>query len=657
MALDQTDRYLQIKFPDLGTKGAAILEEFQGEESLSQPFLYRLSILSEEKELDPTKIVGKKVEFQVQYNKDDKVPFHGMVLSLTRVQMDVEDKLYRYRLEVVPHVWFLKFRSDNRIFQEKTALEIVQEVLKDEKIEVVTKTSATYKKREYCVQFGESDFDFVSRLLEEEGIFYYFERTETSHKLVLGDDIKAYQNAKENEPIFSGDRETSGAADLVEWEQTTEFVTGNYLQNDHNFQTFGAKNEGKSKSSLTLKSAQTQEVYEYPAGYDFGDKPETTKEEMKRWPEIRLQELEVPAEIVRGESHCYSWTPGFKFKKDSVEYVLTSVTHRYSDSFGVSVGSSEDPIPDEQHNFFTAMKATRVFRPLRVTPPSRIYGVQSAKVVGPSKKEVHTDQFGRVKVQFHWDRLGKNDDKSSCYIRVAQQWAGKDRGFWFLPRVGDEVLIQFINGDPDRPVIVGSVYNDQNTIPKAQPDNKQMPDASLISGIWTQTSDKGTAQTRHELIFNDTKEKELITFKSQKDFKRIVKNNDELEVGLETKDKGDQTITIQNDQTITLNEGNQTMTLKKGNREVNLDQGDDTLTVKQGNFTIAVKSGEMMLEAAKKITLKVGPSTIVLEPAGIKINGTKLELTGTASAKLTAPTTDVNGDGMTNIKGGLVNIN
>ncbi|HSG68972.1 MAG TPA: type VI secretion system tip protein TssI/VgrG, partial [Planctomycetaceae bacterium] len=371
MALDQTDRFLKVHFPDLGKQDVGILEEFQGEESLSQPFLYRLSIFSEEKELDPTKIVGKNVEFQVQYNRAEKIPFHGIALSLTRAQMDQEDTFFRYRLEVVPRFWFLKFRSDNRIFQEKTALEIIEAVLKDEKVEFVKKTSATYKKREYCVQFGESDFDFVSRLMEEEGIFYYFERAEKSHKLVLGDDIKAYQNAKENEPIFSGDRETAGAADLIEWEQTTEFVTGNYLQNDDNFQKFWTSNEGKSKGALTLKSAQTQEVYEYPAGYDLGDQPETMNDEKQRWPKIRLEELEVPAEIVRGESLCFSWTPGFKFKKDSAEYVLTSVTHRYTDVGGMSAGSADEPILDERHNFFTAMKATRVFRPLRVTPPSR----------------------------------------------------------------------------------------------------------------------------------------------------------------------------------------------------------------------------------------------------------------------------------------------
>ncbi|HSG71949.1 MAG TPA: type VI secretion system tip protein TssI/VgrG, partial [Planctomycetaceae bacterium] len=274
----------------------------------------------------------------------------------------------------------------------------------------------------------------------------------------------------------------------------------------------------------------------------------------------------------------------------------------------------------------------------------------SAKVVGPSNQEVYTDKFGRVKVQFPWDRLGSENEKSSCYIRVAQQWAGKDRGFWFLPRVGDEVLVQFINGDPDRPVIIGSVYNDKNTIPKAQPNKKELPDAgaSLISGIWTKSSADGSDATRHELLFDDKLGAELITFQSEKDFKRIVKNNDELTVGLEKKDPGDQTITIHNNQTITLN---------KGNREVNLDQGNDTLTIKQGNLTINAKAGEVMLEAAKKITLKVGSSTIVLEAAGVKINGTKVELTGTASAKLTAPTTDVNGDGMTTIKGGIVNIN
>ena len=278
-------------------------------------------------------------------------------------------------------------------------------------------------------------------------------------------------------------------------------------------------------------------------------------------------------------------------------------------------------------------------------------GPQSAKVVGAKGQEILTDKYGRVKIQFPWDRLGKYDDKSSCFVRVAQSWAGAKRGFQFTPRVGDEVLVEFMNGDPDRPIITGSVYNADNMPPWT------LPDDAHISGIKTLSTDKAKAKNFSELHFDDKIGKEKIYFHAERDFVRIVENNDELKVGFDAKDKGDQTIDIYNDRTITIDKGNDTFLLKTGNRETTLDKGNDTVTIKQGNQVVSIKAGEQTTEAAKSITFKVGGSSIKIEPAGITIKSAKISVLADLKAEVKGTLVDIFGSGVTTVKGGLVKIN
>jgi type VI secretion system secreted protein VgrG len=312
-------------------------------------------------------------------------------------------------------------------------------------------------------------------------------------------------------------------------------------------------------------------------------------------------------------------------------------------------------------------------------------------VVGKSGEEIWTDKYGRIKVQFHWDRYGKNDENSSCWVRVAQVWAGKQWGAMFIPRVGQEVLVDFLEGDPDRPIVTGGVYNADQMPPYALPENQTQ------SGLKTRSTKAGDEKSFNELRFEDKKGAEQIYFHAEKDFERVVENNDSLKVGFEKKDKGDQSIAVFNnrtlsvgddaasdgsetvtikknrtatlkegdesltvkmgDRTVKLDQGNDSLTLAQGNRTVKLDGGNDSLTLTQGNRTVKLTAGKCTIEAGQGITLKVGANSIEITQQGITIKGLQTQVQGTAQLTLSGPMTTVKGDGMLTLQGGLVKIN
>jgi type VI secretion system secreted protein VgrG len=362
------------------------------------------------------------------------------------------------------------------------------------------------------------------------------------------------------------------------------------------------------------------------------------------------------------------------FEAEQQEYLLTAVEHLASEGVGF-VGGGGDGM---YSNTFTCIPAARVYRPARTTRQPIVQGPQTAVVVGPSGQEIYIDDKGRAKVQFHWDRLGQNDDKSSCWVRVSQGWAGNAWGILFHPRIGQEVVVDFLEGNPDRPLITGRVYN-ANQVTDA--DACKTPTQSVIR---TRSSPNGAADNFNELRFEDAKDSEKITFHAEKDFERIVENNDVLKVGFEKQDKGDQTIDIYNHRTVTLaegtdtlnvkkldrvvaidkghdkltvSEGNRTVTVSKGNLEETISQGNHTITVSQGDQTITISAGKCTIEAGTSIELKVGSSSIKIEASAITIASSDVSVTGQMSAEVGSPSTTVKGDGNLTLKGGMVAIN
>eukprot|EP00913_Durusdinium_trenchii_P028467 g26695.t1 len=389
---------------------------------------------------------------------------------------------------------------------------------------------------------------------------------------------------------------------LTKWERQIEFTTGNYATTDYDFESPSTDLMTKEKTVIKTKGFSDYEIYEYPGGY-------TKTADGKPIAVARMEAFESSYETVTGTGNCLSFSPGNKFKLKShpvkdeagLKYVLTEVNHKAFEPTLLSIGTNEgvdDADTPLYINQFKCIPAKTTFRPLLQTPTPRIQGLQTAVVVGAKNKEIFTDKYGRIKIQFHWDREGKFDDKSSFWVRVAQSWAGSKRGTLFTPRVGDEVVVDFLDGDPDRPLVVGSLYNKDNVTPY------KLPDEAAHSGIKTFSTDKGKAKNFNELLFVDTIGKEQIYFHAERDFERVVENDDKLKIGFETKDPGNQTIDIFNDRTVTIDKGIDTLSIKTGDRKVNVDKGDHLVTIKQGNYKLDVTAGKSEMIAAQKLLLK-----------------------------------------------------
>jgi type VI secretion system secreted protein VgrG len=299
----------------------------------------------------------------------------------------------------------------------------------------------------------------------------------------------------------------------------------------------------------------------------------------------------------------------------------------------------------------SAIAKTQQFRAAHRTPKPVVRGPQTAIVVGPAGEEIYTDQYGRVKVKFHWDRAENKDETSSCWIRVSQPWAGKGWGAITIPRIGQEVIVDFLEGNPDQPIITGRVYNADQTVPYALPDN------ATQTGIKSRSTKAGGQDNFNEIRMEDKKGQEEIYIHAEKDMNVVVENNATLKIGFDKKDKGNQTIDIYNDRTTTLEQGNDKLQLKQGNREVVLDMGNHTLSIKQGNQETKVDLGKSTLEAMQSIELKVGQNSIKIDQSGITIKGMMIKIEGTAMAEVKSPMTTIKGDGMLTAKGGIVMIN
>ena len=433
-----------------------LLRAFRGEERISGLFEFRLEMVSEDNAIDFSSIVGKPVTVTLTLSSDTEHYLHGIVGKF--VQEETNLRLTRYFAEIHPWLWLLTKTSDCRIFQNKSTPEILEALFSDLGFtDFRNELKNTYDKREYCVQYNESAFNFVSRLMEEEGIFYHFEHSEDKHTLVLGDDADAHKTCPglEGTPVQFRHSLVDHTQDLAITRCLVEeqVVSGTFAHDDYNFETPNTDLKVESQS----KTPKFR-VYEYPGGFlkkDAGEKRAN----------MRLDALEQPQKVIRGDGFVRAFVAGHKFElKDHYRadvnqtYVLQSVSH---------AGTQET-----YTNSFTAFPADVSYRPPRQTAKPRISGTQTAIVVGKAGEEIWTDKYGRVKVQFHWDQLGKKDENSSCWIRVDYGWAGKQWGGIFLPRIGQEVIVSYLEGDPDCPLITGAVYNSEQVVPYTLPDEQ-----------------------------------------------------------------------------------------------------------------------------------------------------------------------------------------
>lgn len=608
------------------------LNRIYGEEAIGELFAFHLEMSSADTAIDFAAIVGRSATVKLALEGTAVRIFNGVVTRFT--QTGGRPGSATYRAELRPWLWWLTLDVDARIYQRKTAPEIIVGLFQELGFtDFRDSLSGTYVKRDYCVQYNESAFDFVSRLMEEEGIFYYFEHADASHTMVLVDDGEHYGSctglatARYQETGSSRD-----ALDLVfRCEAEQRVVPGKFESNDYNFETPSTQLKGSADGA-----ADRMRVYQYPGGYaDSGGGQALAA--------VRMQALEQVSRSIRGASTCRAFTAGCKFalaghyREDlNASYVLRRVAH--------------DANHDQYSNSFEAYPLSLPFRPPLRTPKARIYGTQTATVVGKSGEEIWTDQYGRVKVQFHWDQRGKKDEESSCWIRVAQGWAGQGFGSFFLPRIGQEVIVSFLDGDPDRPLVTGGVYNATQTVPDPLPGNQTR------SVIRSQSSKGGGGA--NEIRFEDKKDSEELYLHAQKDMTTLVENDRSTKVakGNDTLlvDKGTRSVTVGGDETHA-SKANFTHTVTK-NYELTVD---GNLTIKVSG-SVSIKAGTSLAsEAGTSLSNKAGTSlsneagTSLDNKAGTTLtNDAGISLNNKASASQT-----VDGGGMLTLKGGIVKIN
>ena len=644
MAMGQDPNRIGIEAASF-KEGDLTLTGFSGREAFSEPFLFSLELLSENHDIAADDLVGGKVDVWMEMESGDKRYFNGIIRAFAAGARSGDGRRM-YRAEMVPVLWLLSQRSDCRVFQNKSAAEVIEEVLKDAGVPNVTNSlTASRPKREYCVQYRETDLDFISRLMEEEGIFYFFKHEKGKHSLVLADAASAYSSGEDKDLLYdSGGRRTHL---LDTWDHTYRVIPAKWVQSDYSADAPADPVLSDAPTKIKLKANKGLERFEYPGGY-------TEKGEGGRLTGYRMEAEEAVHEVVTAGGTYRTLRVGEKFtmheheikSEESKQWVITALEH----------AASEDGV--DYRATFSAIPAATVFRSRRALCKPVIQGMQIGVVTGPKDEIVYTDDKARVKVQFYWDREGQKNEKTSCWVRVAQATAGGGWGSMFIPRVGHEVLVSFLEGDPDRPVVTGSMYNGTNK-PPFDPSSKKG-----WSGITTDTLAKD--RKGNELRLDDTDGKEQIYFYALKDFERKVEHNDKITL-------------VKGDRTVELSEGNLATTLKKGNATFDLDEGDYTTTLKKGGHTvtlsdgdlaIAVKKGKSSLNAnnsieqvSKKITLKansslelkVGGNSIVINSGGItlKAGGSKIQL---VSAAITAKSTvvKIKGDSMMKAESGAV---
>jgi type VI secretion system secreted protein VgrG len=516
----------------------------------------------------------------------------------------------------------------------------VGKVLKDAGIsDYQFHTYGTYPVRDYCVQYRESSLNFISRLLEEEGLFYFFSHTDTKHTIIFADKNTVGGACPGQETAeYSFDQEGwvgEGEEGVATLERIETAFTGKAALTDYNF-------ENPSLNLLENLGSVNEEAFDYPGEY-------TAKEDGSRYTRIRLEEREALQFVVNGSSRCRAFRPGYTFKlkghyrsDTNIEYFLTVVTHEALDS---TYRQDKDK-SHRYNNTFKAIPKSVPYRPPRDTMRPTVHGLQPALVVGKAGEEIWVDKYGRVKVQFYWDRLGKKNENSSCWLRVSQIWAGKNWGWMTIPRIGQEVLVDFLEGDPDRPIIVGRVYNADQMPPYTLPDNQTQ------SGIKTRSSKGGTGDNCNEIRFEDLKGSEMLTVHAEKDMDTSVENNDTqlVQNNRTINVNGTHTETIVKDTGITVTQGNHSLTLNQGNQSTDLDMGNQSTSIKVGNQTTTLDLGKVATTAAQSITLTVGGSSITINQMGVTIQGMMIKITGNLM-------TQVQGNGILILKGGITLIN
>jgi len=609
-----------------------LLTEMTHEAGVSQPFSIRIRALSEDKNLNIKSLLRTQATVRINLTDDLEAPtmkyLNGKVIRAS--VLEESEFLTEYEVEMIPWFSFLKLHQDCRIFQNKTTQEIVEIIFGDlQYTDYSFDLQGSGTPREYCVQYRETTFDFISRLLEEEGYWYYFKHEDGKH-------IMQISNANSKFPVCTKKTIHYDTTKNTEWED--EILASQYskiartsveTRRDYNFENPSLD----LTSSLTSgNTGGSEELYDYPGMYLQKSQGDSIVDLL-----IDHHDSHVTMATIKTGTRALACgnrvTVSDHFHGAvNTEMVILEIRERTSFSGYRSTALNPDSADELQvfkySNECVVIPNEGDYRPQRKTPIPMVRGIQTAVVVGPSNEEIYTDKYGRIKVQFHWDRLGKKNEDSSCWIRFSTAWAGKNWGMISIPRIGQEVVVDFLEGHPDRPLVIGSVYNAEQMPPYA------LPGSATQSGIKSRSSKQGGADNYNEIRFEDLKGSEDFVIQAEKDMNTLVKN----------------------DRNTTIRDGNDSLTIEKGDRSTDVQTGGMTTKIKkdyklevQGNIdeeakgaikekagtthkteagtTMNIKAGTMMtIEAGTQIEIKAGSGKIVLNAMGVTITGTLVKI-------------------------------
>jgi type VI secretion system secreted protein VgrG len=672
MPVTQENREVSVTTA-LGTD-VLLFRSMDASEQLGRLSEFRVQLLSTDRELKIADVLGKPMSVALDLAGGKVRHFHGIVTRFCSTGSAGD--FATYEATIHPWLWLLTRASNCRIFQEMTVLDIVKQVCADGVYGgLVGLSSSTlsgeYPTLPYCVQYRETDFAFVCRLLEGAGIYFYFTHDADKHTMVLADSSTAHSPIDGYSSLKFANTTQDGSLteeSVSAWSAGGEIESCSYVLNDFDFEkTLASLSRGLlATAKISPSFGQPEyERFDYPGNY-------TTVEHGNALARARIESLHGQCEQIDARTDARGLFPGGLFTlaehprdDQNRKYLVTSARYQISGGDYVSGGVA----PLDVSCQLSAIGHEYAFRPQLSIAKPVVQGPQTAMVVGKDGEEIWTDQYGRVKVQFHWDRLGKDDENSSCWVRVSQSWAGKGWGAVSIPRVGMEVIVSFLEGDPDRPLVIGCVYNSDSMPPYALPGEQ-------TKSAYKTNSSKG-GEGFNELRFEDKKGAEEVFMHAERDFNRVVKNNDSLKVGFETKDKGDQTIAICNDQSLDV--GNDRTVHVTHDQVTNIDNNltvhikNDQVSDIDNDLTVHIKNNETrtvdkdqalkidggqkvkvgttcVIEAGTSIELKVGASSIKIEAGKITLKSVQIAIEADAAMSLKA-------GAMLTVEGALVKIN
>ncbi|MBN9063558.1 MAG: hypothetical protein BGP06_01440 [Rhizobiales bacterium 65-9] len=611
-------------------KDKLVLTRLDVSEGLSELFEIRAECLSEDENLDLGSIIGKvaTVRFTTAANK--KRFFSGVAVEAS--WNGREQNMFAYRVVLRPWTWLLSQATDSRIFQNQSVVDIIKAVFDKAGFSGQYDASQleSYPPIEYCVQYRESHLNFVLRLMEQFGIYYFFRHEAGKHTMVLADSTSAHKPIPDLPKVRFAETDQSVRDDeevLREWASERRFRSGKVVVKAFDF----AKPTADTKSEKSAPGGyekDSMEVFLYPHKYKKGEEGDLGQ----KYVNATLHSLQSQDKRRYAAGNAPSIFPGglitpekLKPESEVQEYLVVSAQHTFvTETFRSGSGGKQG---DPYYGHYVLQPKDRPFRAPIVTPKPVIYGPQTAVVVGPKGEEIHTDKYGRVKLQFHWDREGKKDEKSSRWVRVSQIWSGKQWGGFYVPRIGMEAVVEFIEGDPDRPLVVGTVYNAENMPPVEMPANQTQ------HGMKTRSSKGGGEANYNELVFEDKKGSEFIRMHAEKVLDVTVEDTESWVVnGKNRKGPGDAAV------------------------KTKIEKGDDVFDVLDGNQNTTISNdwtvnvgNDIFIEAGNQITLKVGISTIVMTKDAITVKS------GTINTD--APFTNINATTVLDQKGGVIQLN